>query len=59
MRKNAEKMDLSSCNRLLWVPMGLTHHMTQVLTLRESLYPWHSLRRGEEGESDKGRNGKK
>ena len=22
MRKNAEKMDLSSCNRLLWVPAG-------------------------------------
>ena len=50
MQKNAEKMDLSSCNRLLQVPTGseymtcyLTHHMTRTLTLGGSLYPWHSL----------------
>ena len=53
MRKNAEKMDLSSCNRLLQVPTGSghmtrypTHHMTCTLTLGGSLYPWHSLGEG-------------
>ena len=42
MRKNAEKMDLSSRNRLLRVPTG-SGHMTRALTLGGSLYPWHSL----------------
>ena len=53
MRKNAEKMDLSSHNRLLWVPVvstGSGHmtryptcHMTRTLTLEGSLYSWHSF----------------
>ena len=45
MQKNAEKMNLSSQNRLLWVPTSSghmthypTHHMTQTLTLGGSLY---------------------
>ena len=54
MRKNAEKMDLSSRNRLLRVPAG-SHgfwahdplpdpsHDPHVDPRRVTIYPWHSL----------------